>query len=415
MASLVRVNMKHIKSDEKLTMFVNPRTMKFFHDIDTITDDDLIYSSPSNRNKPLLVKAEKPTKIKFFLGNTCNYHCSYCRQDCHGKLEKHDASDIKYVVDTIKRLTDVEKDLKIQFWGGEPLLYMDDMIRIAEQLPKHIRYHLISNGSLMDKEIAEWVLSVNSQYTLSHDGTGQAMRGKDPLDDETARKYLLHLAHSKRDKKSFVVSSVLTEMNLDIYELYKYLENVFGVGLIMSKMELAIPYNEHAGSVARNTLAHENLINTLFEGLVKLNKENLVDRIIGFEIALKVFFGLHYNPHYCIDLHEPKCGLANEMSICFDWNGTVVPCQVFGGTDTIIGHVDRYPVLDKPELPMTMWSKPECKDCVVVSLCRGVCPYLEEQYVATNCTNKFIFYYAIFKYVMFNSGYDILGTEVIEK
>lgn len=413
--TLIKLGLKSNNGSSITEAYVNPRTCKFFSDPSMLTEEDLRYTSEKNRNTPILFKNKKPSKVKFYLGSACNYRCSYCRQWTHeSTVVTHSDAEITDITNEIKRVSDMSKPgYKIQFWGGEPLLYMEDIIHITEKLPPNTRYHFISNGSLIDKEICDWLLKTNSQFTFSYDGPGQIRRGRNPLDDATVRECLLKLAHNKRDREAFMVSSVLTDKNMDIYELYNHHAAIFGDDVVMSKMELAIPYNDHAGAVANNTLKDHDLIEKLFEGLVKLDKEDKVTHIRGFEIAFKTFYGQHENPDFCIDFCEPKCGTANEKSVCFGWDKQIVPCQVFGGTDTIIGQLKDYPILSEPYLPMTMRNIPgcDCKNCLVVSLCRGLCPWLDQRFVTTNCKNKYIFYHAIMKYIFYKLGYSITSME----
>ena len=46
------------------------------------------------------------------------------------------------------------KNYKIEFWGGEPLLYIDTIYKICEKFKGKVGYfQIITNGLLLTKEI----------------------------------------------------------------------------------------------------------------------------------------------------------------------------------------------------------------------------------------------------------------------
>lgn len=420
MQSLTKVYLKNINTDDQSVMYVNPRTMKFYTE-DALSDSSIfIEEDTKNSNQPLLKKDRYPKVIKFFLGNACNSRCSYCRQWEHGELKLHIDSEIDKVVAMMLKLIDMDVLEKIQFWGGEPLLYIEDIKKIVSKLPKGIRYHFITNGILMDENIYNWMRTINYQITFSYDGQGQPRRGVNPLDNPVTKKYLRLLNEHKSHPNAFVVGSVLTDMNLDIYALMHHHIEVFEDPTLMTRMELAIPYNPGAASIVDKVLQKENVIDGLLQGLIKLNSEGLVSQIIDFTRGINSFVHAHQTPGYCLDLHDIKCGEANVESACFDWDGLVYPCQVYGGTSNFVGHIDNYPILNKPEYSAYMKNKfggaltdHTCSDCLVAAMCRGVCPYLEPQYVNSNCQNKYIFFMVVFKFMMYLSGHTIEKIELI--
>ena len=401
--------------------YFNPRTCKMFHTLDKLTEDDGVYTSSKNRNRPVLHKSMYKD-IKFYLGSACNYRCSYCRQWEHASLEHMTDDEIDKHVDMLTELINKHKqpsDVTIQWWGGEPLLYITDIMKIFDRLPKGTKQQFTSNGSLMTMDIATWMLEHDTTFILSHDGPGQHMRGKDPLEDREIYNALLKLARNKKHRCQFMVSSILTGDNLDIYKLYKYHQKNFGDDIIMTKLELVIPYHDTAEIIASNTLSEYNISDALYEGMKKLDDEGLLMHIRSMEEDIKTFYHQYTDEEFCLDLTEIKCGAASESSICIDRNMAIYPCQVYPGKkDKIIGHIDIYntPVWTDLDLPRTMWNTPgcDCKNCMVVSLCRGICPYLDSEHITTSCKNKNAVYLAVFKYIFYKLGIPIVDMEQIE-
>ena len=393
---------------DRLTMYCNPRTLTLYQDVNLLTEFQARYEDCHNENREVFIKNDKPSIIKFFLGNACNYRCKYCRQSEHKKKVQRSKSEIENAVDNIKMVADVNKELTIEFWGGEPLLYMDEMIAIASRLPKHIRYHIVSNGSLMDKHIYKWLSKLNLEFILSHDGRGQCMRSGDPLQDKVAYKYLFNLFKNRKNEDDFKINTVITEKNRDLYSLVHMFVDYFDNDIQIAKVEPVIPYNPHAKDVA-NTYANDNLERELLIGMIRLQEDGLINNIRDIVTTYNDLVDQSNNPHFCIDLHEPKCSMSGRHSLCFDWDSVVYPCQVYGGTDIALGNLSHHPQYPNVKLPLTMWTNDECncKDCLVVALCRGVCPHLEKKYVASSCFNKKTFYTAIFRLMLYNAGFVV--------
>lgn len=409
MGTIIPIQTIDLLGYDPVTMYFNPRTVKFFSDKDKITSEDARESNPNINTEEKFHKAEKPNVIKFFLGNACNFRCSYCRQNIHEKLKVHDKTDIDNVVDTIRYVADMDKPLVIEFWGGEPLLYLDDMIRIADKLPKSTRYHIVTNGSLVDKHFYKWISKKNYEIVLSHDGPGQVNRTADPLSKKESRKYLIKLHKEKKNRNDFLINSVLTQENTDICSLVRYLVDQFDENIYISKIEPVIPYNEHASDVADKYNADMlNLEKQLFQGLLDLQSLNLIDNVRDISTSIRDFLCAHTNENFCVNLHEPKCGLSGYRSLCFDWNGIVYPCQVYGGTNIQLGKLNEGPDYPYADMPKSMNSM-HCGNCPVVSLCRGVCPHLEDQYINSSCKNKYTLYMAILRFILFQQNRLIIN------
>ena len=123
--------------------------------------------------------------LKISLGLSCNYECSYCNQRFVPRADTSHPDDIEPF---ISQLTDalIEPPERIEFWGGEPLVYWKTLKPLAERLRglyPHAQFSLITNGSLLDTQKIEWIDSMGFSVGLSHDGPGHSSRGPDPLSD----------------------------------------------------------------------------------------------------------------------------------------------------------------------------------------------------------------------------------------
>lgn len=125
--------------------------------------------------------------IFVMLGEGCNFHCRYCLQHVDGGLTQGLPSRInpkiyQYIADHIG-----PGGLMLNFFGGEPLLYYDQIREIIEHtagLPG-IGYSMVSNGSLLTPEMVTYFNNHDVRTTFSWDGRiSWLTRGRDVMDSK---------------------------------------------------------------------------------------------------------------------------------------------------------------------------------------------------------------------------------------
>ena len=99
-------------------------------------------------------------KITLKLGGACNLSCI----NCHCEPSNYPLKD-----STLNWLKD-QRVSQIFFSGGEPLLYMEDIRRTVEFLGSGIKYKLVTNGTLLTKELVDWFNANNIAVFVSYDG-----------------------------------------------------------------------------------------------------------------------------------------------------------------------------------------------------------------------------------------------------
>jgi len=114
---------------------------------------------------------------------TCNFKCKYCFE---GKTEEHSFKVDSYFEDIVSLIDEILVDdslrykfskIQIDFWGGEPTINLDFMIKIMEYYRDNERviYHLYSNGFNYNKfmkyleENKDWLIQ-KFNIQISYDG-----------------------------------------------------------------------------------------------------------------------------------------------------------------------------------------------------------------------------------------------------
>jgi len=104
-------------------------------------------------------KTQKVKKLKIQLGLGCNFSCSYCLQGTEiAKASATSTNDANIFLKKIDSWLDPEQLEKIEFWGGEPLLYwkkLEILVPALREKFPNLKFSTISNGSLLTKEIID--------------------------------------------------------------------------------------------------------------------------------------------------------------------------------------------------------------------------------------------------------------------
>lgn len=146
-------------------------------------------------------------------GMKCNFRCKYCyRDECRRKIPNRPT---KQFVDYIRQLSPKDTYV-VTASGGEPLLYLDTIEEVFSAVPSGIHKKIMTNGSLLTKNIVTYLNKNNVEVSLSHDGAKtKYLRGYDIFEN----KEKLELCKSI---DNLVITSVITNKNTDIMKVYRY-------------------------------------------------------------------------------------------------------------------------------------------------------------------------------------------------
>ena len=101
-------------------------------------------------------------EIDLNIGYDCNFRCKYCfeklgdkqyRSECmSNEVIEHSISYIQHLLDNVFEKTD---NIKLMFFGGEPLLHIDIIEHFVKVFKDNdrVRYHIVTNGTLVKDNI----------------------------------------------------------------------------------------------------------------------------------------------------------------------------------------------------------------------------------------------------------------------
>ena len=174
-------------------------------------------------------KRRQSRQVRLALGKDCNYACAYCRQRQSGKRDAAPA-DPAELVEAVCEFHGEPSDCNVQFWGGEPALYFGLIKKLHRLFYERgaREFSTVTNGTLLKGESFRWLMDNDIDVSLSHDGPGQHLRGKDPLGDREILGNVLRMLKEKKGRLGF--SAVLTSESCDHGAILEYFRNVAGHG-----------------------------------------------------------------------------------------------------------------------------------------------------------------------------------------
>lgn len=181
-------------------------------------------------------KLSAPLSVIWEITSACNLRCKHCLSDSGKPHPKElNTEKAKRLIDTLEKM----KVFNIDFSGGEPLIRPDifELLEYASQ--KKMCISLLTNGSLITKEIIDRLKNTNIFYLqLSIDGierTHDDFRGIKGSYNRTIRAIKL-----LRDADfGVVISSAVTKQNID--EIPKIIDMATDLGVSSYKTTLFMP------------------------------------------------------------------------------------------------------------------------------------------------------------------------------
>lgn len=350
--------------------------------------NDILIDTP---NKNIGQVYDLKPRVYVSLGFACNMACSYCLQT-HLKEKKTTVEQLDKIVDELNSIDLSNKNLG--FWGGETLLYMDDIKYITSRLNQKTDISILTNGLLLGKHI-DWLMENDIMIKVSHDGLSQKKnRGKCSItnDPETFKKL------ENYDK--FVILSVLSGDTLDSDKQLKYYEGLLGFNNFQYGGS-GLPYS--VGDLNKYGFNVETLNEIVYRDF-KYGRGN---RYFPYYSKIRNFKKTILNQCHIDDI-TTKCGIDDEDTYrILSLQGRKLVCHehVNDYTYNVLNDSDKMDV---------------CGKCPVVHLCKGNCPIMSktDKNFIEECPYRVEYFKAIMRLTfedLFNNEIEVLDFIPISK
>jgi uncharacterized protein len=250
---------------------------------------------------------------------------------------------------------------------------------------------VITNGSLLNANINEWLDDIGFSVGISHDGPGQHVRGPDPLDDPEKRAAILDLYRRLAPKRRVSFNAMLNRANISRAAIQQFFTDLTGDPEVMiAEGAFVDAYDPGGLALSLPSDEAQSFRRTAFQEI----RQGKADRVSGARDRVASFVN-------SIRLQRPassvaqKCGMDHTDSIAVDLRGNVLTCQNVSAQSTApngeshrIGHVSD--LASVALRTSTHWSKREyCPKCPVLHICKGACMFLEGPLWEASCNNAY--------------------------
>jgi len=349
--------------------------------------------SPANPAR----KGRNVRVLKIQMGLKCNYACAYCNQASQPHEVQGGIEDVQAFLRKLPEWFNggkggQGKDLRIEFWGGEPFVYWKALRILGSALrsayPK-AEFNIVTNGSLIDDEKIDWLDALGFGVGVSHDGPGHAAaRGPDPLEDPVRCAVIRRLYDRLFPKGRIGFNCVLTRDNRSLVAIREHIGARLGIdpaNVPLTSEELLLPYD--AGGMALSPKTPEEHDRVLQE----VWWEAVTGRSMPVGAVRRKcedFFRSLAESRPASSLGQ-KCGMDRPEHLAVDLKGNALTCQnTSAATKHRIGSIEAFDDI-RLKTAHQQSTREECVRCPVVQLCKGACLFLEGDLWRQACDNSF--------------------------
>ncbi len=355
-------------------------------------------SLPSNKqvfatSKDTPARKDSPRILKISLGLSCNYECEYCSQRFVPRAAETNPAEVQSFIDGLDEWVTFPPE-RIEFWGGEPLVYIKTLRPLAQLLRSKYpsaHFSVITNGSLLNAEVNEWLDVMGFSVGISHDGPGQHVRGPDPLDDPEKRAAIMDLYQRLAPKGRVSFNAMLNRSNISRAAIQQFFTDLTGDPEVMIA-EGAFVDAYDPGGLALSLPPSE--AHAFRRSSFQEIRQGKADRVSGARDRVASFINSLRLQRTASSVSQ-KCGMDSTEAIAVDLRGNVLTCQNVSAQSTApngeshrIGHVSS--LASVTLRTATHWSKrDECPKCPVLHICKGACMFLEGPLWEATCNNAY--------------------------
>lgn len=300
----------------------------------------------------------------------CNLACTYCYEHDF-KTKQHIARDkIDRFIEHIRSLDFRKtKDVVIDFYGGEPLLSIDTIVYVSEQLKKagddlgfRYSFRLVTNGTLLRAK------TVGKLAALGLKGARVTLDGPEKMHNAT-RPFLDgkgsfgHIVSNIRDTCEMIEVQIGGNYTSHSYSSFPLLlDDLAHKGITPDKVAL-VKFDPVAATKRRQGGSPE-----LGAGCISVNEKWLVEASIFLreEILKRGYRTPKITPLACV------VELKDDMVI--NINGSIYKCPgMLGQREFAVGTIEDGMIDHHDIYGLDHWKNPQCLECAYLPLCFGGC------------------------------------------
>lgn len=325
----------------------------------------------------------RPEFFMIDLTRKCNMHCKYCLRDISSESKSISTCVVKDICKYIRNYCKKYKlkDITIQPWGGEPLIELDNILLMRQELSDletHVHFSIETNALLLTEEVIEQLYDNKIGIGISIDGYKELHDKQRVFEGGCGTHKIVEknlLCAKEKYGNSLGTITTVTRINA------AYIENIleyYAVNLGLRIVKFNYVHESMFTECQELCLSKEEIAATeicLLNKLVELNEK-------GFEISehnISVKLKNILTKEYTDICHSCGCTGGKKM-IVFDMNGNYYPCELTDIPDESIGNIydDKDLIVNLAEATKNKdffvdKKDDKCVNCMWYVYCKGGC------------------------------------------
>lgn len=307
----------------------------------------------------------------------CNFRCTYCFEK---DKEYPNNKMTEEVMDAIVKLIDSRLreggNLVISWFGGEPLLEFNIIRKLHERINEIVNRKklnlfagIVTNGYLLNKERSDELFELGIKTVqITIDGPKHIHDSKRILKNGlgTFDKIIANILDINENLELGIRVNIEKDNIDSIPEFLDFL-NECGIG----SMKNVSPYF----AVVRDYDIEKEQLSSKCYNIKEFSKEEIQLNKMAYEKGMNIQHRL--KPNLSV------CGALSPNTYVIEPDGTIQKCwNSVGDKKQTVGHLIKnnfdVDLLTKNQAKWYSWSEfenEECKDCNILPLCMGGCPY----------------------------------------
>jgi len=377
---------------------------------DPLTTEPITIDLDHQTRFGVLTKNKTPIMVKIILGHGCNYSCGYCLQkDIGNPNERKTNSLTPMLIKSIHRHLDITKLERIELWGGETLLYWNDIKELMLELDADaITWYIPTNGTLLANKHVDFFKQLKGKVVIgiSHDGPGQdTTRGPEFLHRKID--VLKRIQVECYPKVQFSFNTVISKSNYNLFKINDFFYNYLtsnGLNLVTLVYELGRVYDStltqnstHHVISGDDLLKYHQILTEYLDAhinqlqLQPTNPLLLTTSLVNVGIGIvPLARSLRYPTESYI---KTSCGSDDSQTITMDMLGNVRACQ---NVDESYNSGSLMNIKGIRIKKMDITRESDCISCGNYRVCKSSCPLdLGSEVFKINCAVEKIHYRAL--------------------
>lgn len=341
---------------------------------------DISVVPPATYGNEISIKQQK-RMIKYFIlhiVDACNMKCKYCFEGDINHSGALNISDIQNLIRFINNNSNVDKDITIRFFGGEPLIkseFISEVISLIENSVKNktVRYNIFTNGTIVNDKVLKLLDEYPIVLFISIDGTeishnrNRIMANGDPSHGLVTKNIKTLVS---RYENRIVTRSVIDPLNSK--ELLENIEYITSIGV--QQLSFTLPWGGCSGKQIMIQSCISDLfkiIDEFFADFLERIKKHQFDRIGVHPFSTTLFSIINKGKSL---LDSRACGAGFE-ALAIGTDGKIYPCHSFVYNKNYeIGNLEDGVIdLGNSIGNMTCDSIKQCSVCDIKYLCKIRC------------------------------------------